>query len=283
MDKKYNALSFSTSKFVTKFYSTSFYSASQYFSKEIQEAIFSIYGFVRLADEIVDSFHFSDKEYLLRKFESDYYDAVKNGISLNPILHSFQMTVGKYGISDEYVQHFLSSMKADLEKKEYKSQIELNTYVYGSADVVGLMCLKVFCKGDEELFDRLMLPATKLGSAFQKVNFLRDIKQDTQELGRHYFPQIIEEGLTEQTKKELVDNIRNDFDDAYKGIVLLPPDSRLGVLIAYKYYTALLRKIEKTAACDILNKRIRISDAGKMFLVLSTQIKYYLRAFYGNK
>jgi len=283
MDQKYNTICLSTSKLVTKFYSTSFYSASQYFSKEIQEAIFSIYGFVRLADEIVDSFHFSDKEYLLRKFEADYYDAIRSGISLNPILHSFQMTVRKYEISDEFVQHFLSSMKADLEKKEYKSQIELNTYVYGSADVVGLMCLKVFCKGNEDLFNRLMLPATKLGSAFQKVNFLRDIRQDTQELGRQYFPEIVAEGFTEKTKRELVEDIRKDFDDAYKGIVLLPSESKLGVLIAYQYYKALLRKIEKTSARDIFDRRVRISNAGKMFLVLSTQIKYYLRAHHGNK
>ena len=274
--EQYDALSYILSQQITKKYSTSFHSATTLFSDETRKAIQSIYGFVRLADEIVDTFHNTDKKYLLEKFEADYYDAHKQGISLNPLLHSFQLTVKKYGIDDAYIQDFLSSMKADLEKKEYKSLSEMNDYIYGSADVVGLMCLKVLCRGDLKLFQSLVMPAMRLGSAFQKVNFLRDIKEDIQQLGRHYFPQVVVSQLDESTKAELVKDIEKDFEVAYSGIRRLPDDSRLPVMVAYKYYRSLLHKIKQTPATELMNRRIRISDSRKLGLLITSRVKHIL-------
>ena len=273
---QYEDLSFLLSQQITRKYSTSFHSATTLFSNETRKAIQSIYGFVRLADEIVDTFHGTDKEYLLEKFESDYYDSYKQGISLNPLLHSFQLTVKKYAIDDDYIQDFLSSMKADLQKKEYKSQSEINDYIYGSADVVGLMCLRVFCKGDLTLFQSLVVPAMRLGSAFQKVNFLRDIKEDIQQLGRFYFPQVSVNKMDEDTKAELVKDIEKDFEVAYSGIRRLPADSRLAVIVAYKYYRRLLRKIKQTPATELMSKRIRVSDGRKFWLLITSVVKHKL-------
>lgn len=186
--KKYNELAFELSKETTKQYSTSFYSASRFFHPKIRQAIHSVYGFVRLADEIVDSFHLHDKKSLLDKFEEDYLQAYKSGISTNPILHSFQITVREYNIPNTYIDNFLSSMRADLDKKVYDTKADIEDYIYGSADVVGRICLRIFCQNDEELFKKLNDPAMSLGTAFQKVNFLRDLREDVLSLGRTYFP-----------------------------------------------------------------------------------------------
>ena len=270
---KYRSCSFDISRALTKRYSTSFYSASNLFSEDIRPAIHSIYGFVRIADEIVDSFHEHKQAELLDLFERSYYLAYEYGISPNPILHSFQLTVKQYGIPDEYIQAFLSSMRADLEKKEYLTAEETAKYIYGSADVVGLMCLKVFCKGDEHLFAELEGPAMRLGSAFQKVNFLRDLKEDCFVLGRNYFPHLSAETFDETMKGELVREIEADFDEAYRGIQKLPKGARLAVHTAYKYYRELLAKIKRTSADKLLKTRIRVPDYQKAMLLLSALVK----------
>lgn len=267
----YDQTSFKTSKIVTENYSTSFSYATRLLEKNRREAIYAIYGFVRFADEIVDTFHEWDKENLLDKFEEDLNQALKQGISLNPVLHSFQLVVRQYKIPGEYINAFLASMRSDLSKKEYKTKLEANTYIYGSADVVGLMCLRVFCDGDEELFQNLKHPAMKLGSAFQKVNFLRDIKNDVEHLGRTYFPRINGFGFNETTKKQIIEEIEQDFHEAYQGIKKLPNDSKLAVLLAYYYFRNLLRKLENTPANEILNRRIRISNARKIFIILKAK------------
>jgi phytoene/squalene synthetase len=267
------------SRLVTRNYSTSFYTASSLLAKEIREAIFSIYGFVRFSDEIVDTFHEYNKKNLIEKFEKDYYDAVKDGISLNPILNSFQETVQKYGIPDEYVQAFLSSMKNDLEKKDYGNRSEMNEYIYGSADVVGLMCLRVFCNGNDDLFNELEKPAMKLGSAFQKVNFLRDLKNDMENLDRSYFPDINREVFSEEVKSRIVGDIEDDFREALEGIRRLPSSSRLAVAVAFYYYRSLLRKIKSRSADDIIARRIRISNFKKILLLIKTWLLVKLRVF----
>jgi len=273
----YDTTTFSVSEVITKKYSTSFYLASKLFNKSIKKDIFSIYGFVRFADEIVDTFHGFDKKYLINKFEEDYYDSIKHGISLNPVLHSFQLTVKKYNISDAYVQAFLSSMKFDLEKKEYVTRDEINEYIYGSADVVGLMCLKVFCEGNEDLFNELKPSAIKLGSAFQKVNFLRDLKNDIENLDRKYFPEITRHNFTEVTKTEIINDIKNDFQIAFSGIKKLPHNSRLAVFMAYSNYFALLKKISITPAHKIVSKRLRISNFQKILLLFRSILFYKLK------
>jgi len=275
--KLYNSTSVNVSRLVTKNYSTSFSIATSLFEKEMRDAIYSIYGFVRFADEIVDTFHDFDKKYLLEKFESDYYDAVKQGISLNPILQSFQQTVKKYNISDEHIQAFLTSMKQDLVKNDYKEKTEAIEYIYGSADVVGLMCLKVFCNGDDKLYHELEFPARKLGSAFQKVNFLRDLKNDIEILDRRYFPEIQQDKFDEKSKLVVIQDIETDFNAAFVGIKKLPKRSKLAVLIAYYYYMSLLKKIKNLQADRILKSRISISDFKKMILLLKAMIIYKLR------
>lgn len=268
----YNQTSFKTSQLVTKLYSTSFYSASKLFHPSIRYHIFNIYGFVRFADEIVDTFINCNKKELLQDFENQYYKAYKTGISLNPILNSFVYTVKKFNIPDQYIQAFLNSMKLDLEKQNYINKSELDNYIYGSADVVGLMCLKVFCNNDENLFNQLKIPAIKLGSAFQKVNFLRDLKNDTQNLHRKYFPQLIQNNFDEQIKNEIIQDIENDFKIAYSGIVKLPKTSKKAVLTAYNYYKSLLKKIKHTPSQKILNKRIRISNLKKTLIISKSLI-----------
>lgn len=275
----YDSTSHDIAKLITKKYSTSFSLATTLFNKETRTAIYSIYGFVRLADEIVDTFHDHPKEYLLDKFEKDYYDGLRHGISLNPVLQSFQLTVRKYKIEDDRIQAFLSSMKSDLTKCDYHSKPEADAYIYGSADVVGLMCLRVFCQGNEELYRELELPAKKLGSAFQKVNFLRDLKNDTEALDRRYFPEIQNAPLNEQTKAILVRDIEGDFGEALKGIRKLPADVKPAVMLAYLYYNSLLKKIKRTRASRILEARIRISNFRKITLLIKVLIFNKLRIF----
>jgi phytoene/squalene synthetase len=268
MLKLYNIVSFEASKLVTTTYSTSFSRAVSFLDHEIRDAVYSIYGFVRLADEIVDTFHEFDKHRLLKNFETDFYEALSNGISLNPVLNSFQITVKKYNIDDELIQAFLNSMKLDLSRLEHKSKDESDEYIYGSAEVVGLMCLKVFVDRNESLYNELRESARKLGSAFQKVNFLRDLRNDTQDLKRQYFHTLNNNNFDEVTKAEIITDIEEDFSSSLTGMRKLPRNSRLGVIIAFYYYKALLKKIKRVPAERLLEKRIRVSDTGKILLLL---------------
>jgi len=276
MKSIFTDVSFSCSKLVTKQYSTSFSSAVRMLSPNIRNAIYSIYGFVRLADEIVDSFHDHKQEELLNNFEKSYYNAYKENISLNPILHSFQQTVKKYNIEDAQIQSFLKSMRADLYKTNYSTKEDYETYIYGSADVVGLMCLKVFTNGNQESYNSLKDSAMRLGSAFQKVNFLRDIKEDYEVLQRSYFPNINLKNLSPEDKQQIITEINEDFKEAYKGIVELPLESRFGVYTAYRYYLKLLRKLEGTPSHKIMDARIRVSDVMKVNLLARSFIRYKL-------
>ncbi|NCB25535.1 MAG: phytoene/squalene synthase family protein [Bacteroidia bacterium] len=271
---KYHDLSIEISRQVTRSYSTSFYSATQLFSPSVREAIYGIYGFVRLADEIVDSFHGHDQRAMLDRFEADYDFAREQGVSSNPVIHSFLIAVKRYGIEDAYIRAFLSSMRADLDKKVYATRVETDQYIYGSADVVGLMCLCVFCENNKTLFEELRLPAMRLGSAFQKVNFLRDLRQDVVELGRLYFPGFSMEQFNEQSKQELVRDIQADFTEALEGIRRLPDSSRLAVHTAYRYYSRLLDKIRDTPAQKLVSRRIRVPNAEKFRLLLGAIIKH---------
>ena len=273
MKKTFDAVSINCSKIVTKTYSTSFSLAVKMLGKSIQNAIYSIYGFVRFADEIVDSFHDYNKEILIDEFEKDYYKAYDQNISLNPILNAFQLTVKKYNIDDELIKAFLKSMKLDLYKSNYNEQ-EYKDYIYGSADVVGLMCLKVFVNGDSDKYTELKEPAMKLGSAFQKVNFLRDLKDDIQNLDRSYFPEIDINQLNEISKKAIVQDIEKDFEQAYLGIKNLPDEAKFGVFTAYVYYKTLLKKLKSTPARKILNTRIRISNTYKFLLLAKSFVTY---------
>ncbi len=272
MQNLFDEISFRTSCLVTQSYSTSFSSAVRLLDRGIRPAIYSIYGFVRLADEIVDTFHKYDKKELLQKFENDYYDAVRCGISLNPVLNAFQITVGKYGIPDDLIRAFLKSMKTDLVKQDHNTRDETAEYIYGSAEVVGLMCLRVFVLGDEKLYNELEAPAKRLGSAFQKVNFLRDIKDDTNLLNRKYFHTVIESGFDEKVKKEITGDVDEEFRDALQGIKKLPSNSRLGVLVAFYYYKKLLVIIRKTPAEKLLKQRVRVPDFVKLFLLIKAYI-----------
>ena len=273
----YDEISFEISRLVTIKYSTSFSMASSLFDKNTRRAIHSIYGFVRFADEIVDTFHDFDKKSLLESFENDYLRAVQQGISLNPVLHSFQDTIRRYRIPQELVMSFLTSMKADLVKNDYSTRSEIEGYIYGSADVVGLMCLKVFCNGNDNLYLNLEKPAMKLGSAFQKVNFLRDLKNDMAFLGRRYFPEICDKEMNEEIKLQLVNEIEADFDESLRGIRQLPGRSRLAVLAAYYYYRILLHKIKRTPAQKVIETRIRISNPIKIFLLFKAMVVYKLK------
>jgi phytoene/squalene synthetase len=273
MKEAFDEVSIKCSKIVTKQYSTSFSLAVKMLDKSIRNAIYSIYGFVRFSDEIVDSFHEYDKEALINDFEKDYYRALESRISLNPILNSFQHTVKEYEIDNDLIQAFLTSMKLDLKKSEY-TDTEYNEYIYGSADVVGLMCLKVFVKGNQEEYDSLEESAMKLGSAFQKVNFLRDLKDDYEELNRSYFPNIDVKNLNNESKKMIIQEIEKDFKDALIGIKKLPKDAKFGVYTAYIYYLSLLKKLKRTPAEEIIKTRIRISNTFKMLLLIKSFITY---------
>ena len=277
MKQLFDQVSFQTSKLVTEKYSTSFSMAVKMLSPSIRSAIYNIYGFVRFADEIVDTFHNYKKEHLLENFEKQYYMALKNGISLNPILNSFQATVTKYNIPDELVVAFLNSMKADLFKTTYKTKKEYEEYIYGSADVVGLMCLKVFVNGNEEKYNELKEAAMRLGSAFQKVNFLRDLKDDYELLNRSYFPGVNLSSLDSKSKELIIKEIEDDFDFAYSnGILKLPVEAKFGVYMAYRYYRRLLKKLKNVPSSEIIETRVRISDPMKINLLARSYVKYKL-------
>ena len=277
MKELFDSVSNDCSKLVTKKYSTSFSLAVKMLSPKIRKDIYNIYGFVRFADEIVDTFHGYDKEFLINNFEKDYYLAKEQGISLNPILNSFQQTVNKYQIPDEMVDAFLKSMKADLYKTEYQTKAEYDEYIYGSADVVGLMCLKVFVDGDDKRFNELKGAAMRLGSAFQKVNFLRDLKDDYEVLNRSYFPNIDLGELDASSKQLIIDEIESDFNFAYKnGILKLPVEAKFGVYIAFRYYKRLLKKLKKVPSEKIMDTRIRISNPMKINLLARGYVKYKL-------
>lgn len=277
MKALFDQVSNNCSKLVTKKYSTSFSLAVKMLSPKIRTDIYNIYGFVRFADEIVDSFHDYNKEKLINKFEADYYESLEEGISLNPILNAFQQTVFKYQISDDLVQSFLKSMKADLYKTTYNTKEEYDAYIYGSADVVGLMCLKVFVNGDSEKYEELKYAAMRLGSAFQKVNFLRDLKDDIEGLDRSYFPNVDLSALNNESKNQIINEIEQDFEVAFKeGILKLPVEAKFGVYVAYRYYKRLLKKLKKTPSSEIMETRIRISNPMKINLLARSFVKYKL-------
>tara|TARA_B110000503_G_C7020052_1_gene359381 strand:+ start:89 stop:928 length:840 start_codon:yes stop_codon:yes gene_type:complete len=278
MKALFDQSSLKISELVTNTYSTSFSLACKLLSPKIRPAIYAIYGFVRYADEIVDSFDKYDQEELINEFEKNYYLALDRKISLNPILNAFQQVVHDYNIENEMVQSFLSSMKMDLHKKEYTTYQDYEKYIYGSADVVGLMCLKVFVDGDEEKYQALKMYSMKLGSAFQKVNFLRDLKDDAERLARSYFPNVDLYNLSKEDKYKIIAEIEKDFEDAYIGIKKLPIDARLGVYSAYKYYKRLLFKLKKTHEKDIINTRIRVSNPMKLFILSKSYIRYQFNA-----
>lgn len=261
------------SKLITKRYSTSFTLGIRTLDRKYHESIYAIYGFVRYADEIVDTFHGYDKAKLLARFRADTYQAIEEGISLNPVLQSFQSIVREYKIEHELIEAFLHSMEMDLHFQIY-NQAQYEEYIYGSAEVVGLMCLRVFCEGDNETYQSLRAPACSLGSAFQKVNFLRDMKSDYFERGRVYFPGVDFTHFDETTKKEIEADIAKDFEHAYTGIVRLPEGAKKGVYLAYRYYLRLLKKIAKAPASEVQEKRIRVPDNQKFAILLSSYIQH---------
>ena len=266
MKQLFDTVSSKTSKITTTTYSTSFSLGIKFLDKEFHEPIYGIYGFVRFADEIVDSFHGYDKNYLLEKFRNDTYEAIEQKISLNPILNSFQQVVHKYGIEMNLIDTFLNSMEMDLKKHTYTQQL-YQEYILGSAEVVGLMCLRVFCEGKGELYENLKFPAMKLGAAFQKVNFLRDVKADNEELGRTYFPEVDLNHFSVVEKQKIEKDIEEDFVKALQGIAQLPMSSRKGVYLAYFYYQRLFSMIKNTPVEKVLSTRIRIPNSKKIGLM----------------
>lgn len=278
MIKLFHDVSQQCSKSVTETYSTSFSSSIKLLHPDLRTPIYNIYGFVRFADEIVDTFHDFEKEQLLTEFKKETYAAIERGISLNPVLHSFQLTVRQYNISHDLIDAFFSSMEMDLRKTKYNSS-GYKEYIYGSAEVVGLMCLYVFCEGDKTMYNKLKPAAQALGAAFQKVNFLRDVKADYEQLNRSYFPEVDFTNFTSGMKKQIEDDIAADFANAYQGILELPNKARFGVYVAYKYYLSLFKKIKRTAPANIMEKRIRIPNYGKAYIVakagLRSQFNFY--------
>ncbi len=253
-------------------YSTSFSSAIKLLHKDLRTPIYNIYGFVRFADEIVDTFHGFDKQQLLEEFKTETYNAIDRGISLNPILHSFQMEVNEYRIDKTLIDAFFKSMEWDLSKAKY-DVADYAAYIYGSAEVVGLMCLYVFCKGNKVMYEQLKPAAQSLGAAFQKVNFLRDIKADYQQLNRTYFPNADFKNFTPAMKQQIEIDIAEDFAKAYEGIVQLPVKARFGVYVAYKYYLSLFKKIKKIQPAKIMEQRIRIPDYSKAFILVKAGLR----------
>jgi len=264
------------SKIVTMRYSTSFSSAIKLLHRDLRMPIFNIYGFVRFADEIVDTFHEHPKQELLAQFRKETFEAIERGISLNPILNSFQKTVNEFRIDHDLINAFFASMEWDLTEQAYDRR-GYEEYIYGSAEVVGLMCLYVFCEGNEELYKKLKEPAQALGAAFQKVNFLRDIKADFNDLSRMYFPGCDFHNFTHREKLDIEKDIENDFRNAYNGILQLPLKARFGVYVAYKYYYSLFRKIKSIQPQNILQQRIRIPNYYKAYIVLRASVKNGLR------
>lgn len=264
------------SKIITNNYSTSFSLGIRMFDKAYREPIYAIYGFVRFADEIVDTFHDYDKRSLIQKFEKDTFEAIDQGISLNPILQSFQQVVNRYQIEKELITAFLYSMEMDLENINF-DRSKYDEYIYGSAEVIGLMCLRVFVNGDKEEYQRLKAPAKKLGAAFQKVNFLRDMQSDYEDRGRVYFPSVDFQQFSCVEKKEIEDEIESDFQEALEGIKGLPKGARLGVHLAYLYYQRLLKRIKKYTAADVVKQRVRVSDFHKLLLLVYCSFKHQFR------
>ncbi|MBB1287137.1 phytoene/squalene synthase family protein [Flavisolibacter sp. BT320] len=268
----FHRVSHECSRYVTIRYSTSFSSAIKLLHRDLRQPIFNIYGFVRFADEIVDTFHEHDKQDLLQQFKKETFDAIERGISLNPILNSFQQTVNDFKIDHHLIHAFFSSMESDLTQNQYDRQ-GYEEYIYGSAEVVGLMCLYVFCEGDAEQYQTLKKPAQALGAAFQKVNFLRDIKADFVDLSRIYFPGCDFHNFTEQDKNQIQEDIEADFREAYKGILRLPIKAKFGVYVAYKYYYSLFKKIKQIEPRYILQTRIRIPNYHKAYIVIRAGVK----------
>jgi phytoene synthase len=268
----YDETCFECSKLITQKYSTSFSRGIKAFDKKFRYPVYGIYGFVRYADEIVDTFHAHNKKQLISDFRADTFKAIEQKISLNPVLHSFQNVINHYGIDHQLIDEFLRSMKMDLEYKIY-NDASYQTYIHGSAGVIGLMCLRVFSEGDNELYERLAPMALSLGSAFQKINFLRDIKADYDDRGRTYFPDIDFNNFTETDKKEIEADIKQDFNNALIGIMLLPRGVRLGVYTAYSYYWHLFEKIAGLPVNELLHRRVRISNMHKAILYFTALIK----------
>ncbi len=269
----YDINALNISRLTTKNYSTSFSMGVAILQKEYRLPVYAIYGFVRFADEIVDTFHDYHQKKLLTEFRKETFDAIERNLSTNPILHSFQWVVNNYNIGHDLIEAFLDSMEMDLTDKEHDEE-SFKKYVYGSAEVVGLMCLRVFYHDDDETYESLIYPARKLGEAFQKINFLRDIRSDYLDRGRFYFPGINLDSLNDDSKKEIEKDIQFDFDEAYKGIRRLNRASRLGVLVSYTYYLKLFRKIRRTSARNIFSKRYRISNIRKLLLLFSLWSRY---------
>lgn len=278
MKELFDSVSRKASKITTNTYSTSFSLGIRFFHKRFHDPIYAIYGFVRLADEIVDSFHDYDKPALLRRFKNDTYQAIAEKISLNPILNNFQWAVNKYDIERELIDKFLESMEMDLRDIQYDNAA-FKEYIVGSAEVVGLMCLRVFCEGNEERYNSLKQPAMRLGSAFQKINFLRDLKNDYQHLGRSYFPNIDLRKFDDETKKKIEEDISIDFRDGLEGIRRLPHEARFGVYIAYVYFYNLFLKIKSTSSSRIFIERIRISNTTKYKLLFTSFLRHQFNMF----
>lgn len=273
MKKLFDELSFKVSQTVTEKYSTSFSLGILALKPSIRPAIYAIYGYVRLADEIVDSFHDYNKAILLQRFEGETWNAIDEGISLNPILQSFQETVHAFAIDRELIKQFLHSMEMDLQQISYDHEL-YKQYIVGSAEVVGLMCLQVFVEGNKLMYERLKPYAMMLGSAFQKINFLRDLNEDFHVLGRTYFPNIKMNSFSNETKRQIEDEIDAEFKYALQGIKRLPVSSKFGVYLAYRYYVSLFKKIKRTPAEKIMNSRIRIPNGQKLSLAMSSYLKY---------
>lgn len=270
--KLYDDVCQECSRHITKRYSTSFSLGIRTFAKKFRMPIYAIYGFVRFADEIVDTFHEHDKADLLRRFKEDTYKAIEEKISLNPVLHSFQAVVNHYAIDHSLIDAFLKSMEMDLNYKDYQDDL-YKQYIFGSAEVVGLMCLKVFCHESPELYDEVKANACSLGSAFQKINFLRDLKSDYDDRGRVYFPGVDFAKFNDTVKRDIELDIKADFDHAYQGIIRLPKGARLGVYLAYKYYLNLFHKIQNVPAARVADERIRVSDTNKMFILTKSMLR----------
>tara|TARA_B110000090_G_scaffold198144_1_gene236790 strand:+ start:139 stop:975 length:837 start_codon:yes stop_codon:yes gene_type:complete len=264
------------SEITTKSYSTSFSLGIKILDKSLHNPIYGIYGFVRFADEIVDSFHNYNKKELFKKYKSDTYLGIKNKISLNPIINSFQEVVNKFNIDHSLIELFLDSMEMDLEEQHYDENT-YKKYILGSAEVVGLMCLTIFVKGDKNQYKKLKPYAMKLGSAFQKINFLRDVNDDFNELGRTYFPEVNMSNFNDTDKLKIENEIENEFTEGLKGITMLPNTSKGGVYLAYKYYYNLFKKIKRIPANKILEKRTRISNPRKFIILLSSMLSYHLK------
>lgn len=275
MKQIFDQISQEMSQLTTKRYSTSFSLGISFLHRDMQQPIYAIYGFVRFADEIVDSFHGFDKAQLLAEFKVETYKAIAQGISLNPILNAFQWAVNKYNIPLDLIETFLHSMEMDLDKQAYNQQ-QYEEYILGSAEVVGLMCLKIFVEGNEHEYERLKPSAMKLGSAFQKINFLRDLKADYHELGRVYFPGIEMQEFNATVKKQIEADIEKDFQEGYQGILQLPKSARFGVYMAYKYYFKLFKKIRLMPAQTILHERIRIPNYRKVRILLTSYLRHNL-------